>query len=129
MSSKKKDERRNNQRIYIEIWIEEGTETGVVYRRAGNLSVGGVLLDHGFPTPVGQQVALRFTLPGDSETIRVKAEVISAEAEGRRLVNRLRFIDLTDAHCQRINNFIRNAPGPLVYPEMEPTEPGEPYKP
>src|SRR5205823_5153246 len=59
------EERRGAARIPIEMWVEETTGSERYYRRAGNLSRGGLRLEHTIPLPVGTSVNLTFTLPGD----------------------------------------------------------------
>ena len=75
--SKSESDRRSSVRLPIEMWVEELTEGNQVFRRAGNLSRGGLHLDHTIPMPVGSRVRLRFTLPGDTAPIQVSAEIVS----------------------------------------------------
>src|SRR5215471_17646306 len=70
-------DRRTSARLPIEMWVEELTDGSQVFRRAGNLSRGGLHLDHTIPIPVGTRVRLRFTLPGDNDPILVTAEIVS----------------------------------------------------
>ena len=70
-------ERRQTTRIPLEMWVEERTERDRYFRRAGNLSRGGLRLDHTIPLPLGTQVNLTFTLPGDSAPVQVAAEIVS----------------------------------------------------
>ena len=59
------EERRGAARIPVEMWVEETTGSERYFRRAGNLSRGGLRLEHTIPLPVGTSVNLTFTLPGD----------------------------------------------------------------
>ena len=70
-------DRRQTARIPLEMWVEERTERDRYFRRAGNLSRGGLRLDHTIPLPLGTQVNLTFTLPGDSVPVQVAAEIVS----------------------------------------------------
>jgi uncharacterized protein (TIGR02266 family) len=72
------DERRDGARIPVEMWVEETTGTERYFRRAGNLSKGGLRLEHTIPLPVGTTVNLTFTLPGEKVPISVTGEIVSA---------------------------------------------------
>ena len=71
-------ERRQTARIPLEMWVEETTDNERYFRRAGNLSRGGLRLDHTIPLPQGTIVNLTFTLPGDSTPIDVGGEIVSS---------------------------------------------------
>jgi uncharacterized protein (TIGR02266 family) len=73
-------ERRQTERIPLEMWVEETTENERYFRRAGNLSRGGLRLDHTIPLPQGTRVNLTFTLPGDSAPVEVAGEIVSSAA-------------------------------------------------
>lgn len=70
-------ERRGGPRIPIEMWVEETTDSERYFRRAGNLSRGGLRLDHTIPLPIGTLVHLTFTLPGDATPVSISAEIVS----------------------------------------------------
>src|SRR5262249_59895511 len=70
-------DRRGGPRIPIEMWVEETTDSERYFRRAGNLSRGGLRLDHTIPLPLGTVVNLTFTLPGDSAPVQVHGEIVS----------------------------------------------------
>jgi uncharacterized protein (TIGR02266 family) len=72
------EERRDGVRIPVEMWVEETTGTERYFRRAGNLSKGGLRLEHTIPLPVGTSVNLTFTLPGEKVPISVTGEIVSA---------------------------------------------------
>jgi uncharacterized protein (TIGR02266 family) len=76
----KQEERRQAARIPLEMWVEETTDNERYFRRAGNLSRGGLRLDHTIPLPQGTVVNLTFTLPGDSTPIEVSGEIVSNSA-------------------------------------------------
>lgn len=52
-------ERRGAERVPLEIWVEEVHGPETLYRQTGNLSLGGVQLERGFPKPIGTRVRLR----------------------------------------------------------------------
>jgi hypothetical protein len=70
-------ERRGGPRIPIEMWVEETTDHERYFRRAGNLSRGGLGLDHTIPLPLGTHVNLTFTLPGDAAAVTIAGEIVS----------------------------------------------------
>ena len=71
-------ERRRAERIPLEMWVEETTDNERYFRRAGNLSRGGLRLDYTIPLPQGTVVNLTFTLPGDSAPVEVSGEIVSS---------------------------------------------------
>ena len=73
-------ERRQTARIPLEMWVEETTDNERYFRRAGNLSRGGLRLDHTIPLPQGTAVNLTFTLPGDSSPVEVSGEIVANSA-------------------------------------------------
>ena len=102
------EERRGRPRIPIEMWVEETTGSERYFRRAGNLSRGGLRLEHTIPLPVGTNVNLTFTLPGDKAPIEVTGEIVSAAApEDLRMG--VKFIDLTADARARIDAFLAKA--------------------
>jgi hypothetical protein len=59
------------------MWVEETSESERYFRRAGNLSRGGLRLDHTIPLPLGTIVNLTFTLPGDSTPVSISGQIVS----------------------------------------------------
>ena len=51
-------ERRNDPRIPLEMWVEETNNEERYFRRAANLSRGGLRLEHTIPLPIGTMVHL-----------------------------------------------------------------------
>lgn len=101
-------ERRGEPRIPIEMWVEETTGSERYFRRANNLSRGGLRLDHTIPLPVGTVVNLTFTLPGDKAPVEVRGEIVSAAAP-EELRMGVKFIDLTPDARARIDAFLAKA--------------------
>lgn len=92
-------ERRSGARVPVEMWVEDVTNGDLVFRRAGNLSRGGLYLDQTIPMPVGSKVQLRFTLPGDASPVLVTGEIVSINAKAT-LGMGVKFVEL-DAEIQR----------------------------
>jgi uncharacterized protein (TIGR02266 family) len=102
------EERRGGPRIPIEMWVEETTGSERYFRRAGNLSRGGLRLEHTIPLPVGTNVNLTFTLPGDKAPIEVTGEIVSAAApEDLRMG--VKFTKVSDEARTKIDAFLARA--------------------
>jgi uncharacterized protein (TIGR02266 family) len=101
-------ERRNGARMPIELWVQDITDGGVVYRRAGNISRGGLYLDQTIPLPVGSRIKLRFALPEDQMTGTVTGQIVSINASAR-LGMGVKFTQIEPEFQQRIEGFIERA--------------------
>ena len=101
-------ERRGGPRIPIEMWVEETTESERYFRRAGNLSRGGLGLDHTIPLPLGTIVNLTFTLPGDKSPIEVAGEIVSA-AGPEELRMGVKFVSPSADALAKIDAFLARA--------------------
>jgi len=93
------------------MWVEDITDGSQVFRRAGNLSSGGIYLDQTIPIPVGVHVQLRFTLPGDDAAIIVTGEIVSISAT-ESLGMGVKFLGLAGAEQQRIDAYLQRAASP-----------------
>ena len=103
-------ERRQAERISLEMWVEERTERDRYFRRAGNLSRGGLRLDHTIPLPLGTKVNLTFTLPGDSAPVQVAAEIVS-NAGPDDLRMGVKFLDLPAEAQAQIDAYLARVAG------------------
>jgi type IV pilus assembly protein PilZ len=104
-------ERRASARMPVEMWVEDLTDGGVVFRRAGNLSRGGLYLDQTIPLPIGSKVKLRFALPDDSTPITVSGQIVSINSR-ERLGMGVKFLELDQALQDRIGNYIERLTTP-----------------
>jgi uncharacterized protein (TIGR02266 family) len=95
----------------VEMWVEDLTDGGVVYRRAGNLSRGGLYLDQTIPLPIGSKVKLRFALPDDTTPITVAGQIVSINSR-ERLGMGVKFIEIDRAVQDRIGNYIERLTTP-----------------
>jgi uncharacterized protein (TIGR02266 family) len=102
------EERRGGPRIPIEMWVEETTGSERYFRRAGNLSRGGLRLEHTIPLPIGTNVNLTFTLPGDKAPIEVTGEIVSA-APPEDLRMGVKFTNLSEDARGKIDAFLARA--------------------
>jgi c-di-GMP-binding flagellar brake protein YcgR len=98
-------ERREGPRIPIEMWVEETTASERYFRRAGNLSRGGLGLDHTIPLPIGTVVNLTFTLPGDANAVTIAGEIVST-AGPEELRMGVKFINISDAARAQIDAYL-----------------------
>lgn len=103
-------ERRDHPRITVEMWVEEIRPGERHYQHSGNLSLGGIYIDHTIPHPRGTVVLLKFTLPGESEPIALHGEVI-ADPDERRLGMHIKFLGLDEDRAvhERLRAFIDGA--------------------
>jgi hypothetical protein len=87
------------------MWVEETTDSERYFRRAGNLSRGGLGLDHTIPLPLGTIVNLTFTLPGDTAPVQISGVIVST-AGPEELRMGVKFIDITDEARTRIDAYL-----------------------
>jgi uncharacterized protein (TIGR02266 family) len=104
-------DRRASVRQPIEMWVEELMEGSQVFRRAGNLSRGGMYLDQTIPIPVGTRVRLRFTLPGDDVPVVVVGEIVSISASAA-LGMGVKFVTIPDEVMVRLDRYLSSHSGP-----------------
>jgi hypothetical protein len=100
--------RRAQDRVPVEMWVEEHAENAVYFQRSANLSSGGLYLENSVPHPAGTRVKLRFILPGDDGEIITSAEIVGPEKDAA-LGMHLKFIELPAAASERIDRFIARA--------------------
>lgn len=105
-------ERRRSHRVPVEMWVEELAEDERVFRRAGNLSEGGLHLDKTIPIPVGSAVHLRFTLPGDTQAVEVKGVVVAIDAQ-EELGMGVKFVELPESARSLIKHYLDRALTPI----------------
>lgn len=106
-------ERRRSQRVPVEMWVEEVSEEERVFRRAGNLSEGGLHLDKTIPIAVGTVINLRFTLPSDPDPIDVKGEIVAIDPD-EELGMGVKFVDMPADLRGRIKHYLDRALTPVA---------------
>jgi uncharacterized protein (TIGR02266 family) len=106
-------ERRNSARLPIEMWVEEFGPDTQVFRRAGNLSSGGLYLDHTIPIPIGADVTLRFTLPGEDGPVTVSGQIVSINAS-QALGMGVKFVNVPPDDQKRIDSYLNRALTPVA---------------
>ena len=98
-------ERRHAERIPLEMWVEETTDHERYFRRAGNLSRGGLRLDHTIPLPGGTAVNLTFTLPGDLKPVEISGEIV-ADAAPDELRMGVKFVRVGPTTQAQIDSYL-----------------------
>lgn len=101
-------ERRQAERISLEMWVEETTDNERYFRRAGNLSRGGLRLEHTIPLPQGTHVNLTFTLPGDSTPVDVLGEIVSGSGPDDLRMG-VKFVKVGEAAQTQIDKYLSRA--------------------
>ncbi|MCK9417827.1 MAG: PilZ domain-containing protein [Nitrospirae bacterium] len=104
---------RNTPRITVKmrvhVEIEEGTPENVL--ASVNMSESGLYLRTLQPLPEGTFIHIRFTLPHDTETITLSAEVVRTLPLGTQFECEpgmgLRFVDVPEGTLLKIRNFIQ----------------------
>jgi hypothetical protein len=96
------DDKRRQRRIPVDLWIEAELGGELYFQRAVNLSVGGAYFAQTIPLPVGTNVKLRFTLPGDSHEIACEGEIVTAKDLGMGV----QFASMQDVDRDRIESLI-----------------------
>ncbi len=76
------NDKRQQTRIPVDLWIEAARDGELYYQRASNLSVGGAFFVQTIPLPMGTRVSLKFTLPGDTHEIVCEGDIVSAKELG-----------------------------------------------
>ena len=87
------DERRESDRVPIELLVRDETLGGSFEPYAGNLALGGVWFD-AFHPPVGSRVEIRFLVPGERAEVRAVGEVLRISREGARFGAHVKFVDI-----------------------------------
>ncbi len=95
-------EKRRQQRVLVDLWIEVERDGELYFQRASNLSVGGAYFTQTIPLPLGSQVTLKFQLPNESHEIRCKGEIVNAKELGMGV----HFVELTAGDRTRIDKLV-----------------------
>jgi hypothetical protein len=105
------DERRNEKRIPVEMWVEEVRGTDRYFQRSANISIGGIYLDGTIPHPKGTVVQLKFTLPGEEEPVEVRGEIVG-DPDEERLGMHVKVLELEQnaSLVARIRRFVDRTP-------------------
>jgi len=103
---RRKRERRLDERLEVQIWLEQQRDKEWAVRRVENLSPGGMRLDHGLPYPVGTVAKLSFSLPPDDYVFHIEAEVVASGWAEKGPRSSVRFLNLTGDEQVRILSYL-----------------------
>ena len=95
-------DKRKQERVPIELWIEAERDGELYFQRASNISLGGALFAQTIPLPLGTKVQLKFEIPGDPVEIRCKGEIVTAKDLGMGVS----FVELKSGDHARIEMLI-----------------------
>src|SRR5256885_15661416 len=95
-------DKRKQERVPIELWIEAERDGELYFQRASNLSVGGAFFAQTIPLPLGTKVQLKFELPNDPVEVRCHGEIVTAKDLGMGVS----FLDLKSGDRARIEMLI-----------------------
>ena len=101
-------DRREAERVPLELWMEEVSGEDVYFRRTGNVSVGGVFFDRAIPHALGTIVTLKFALPGDREMVVARGEVVSIAGNQEGLGMGVKFITIEGDGEKRIRSYLKS---------------------
>ena len=99
------NEKRRENRIPADLWIEVERKGELYFQRASNLSVGGAYFTQTIPLPVGTSVSLKFTLPGATIETVCSGEIVNAKELGMGV----RFVSLPEVARAHIEMLISKA--------------------
>jgi hypothetical protein len=86
-------ERRESDRVPVQLLVRDLGTGGSFEARDGNLALGGVYYEALHP-PVGGRVELRFILPGAQGEVRAVGEVLRVSREGPRFGAHVKFAEI-----------------------------------
>lgn len=95
-------EKRKEERVPVDLWIEASRDGELYFQRASNLSVGGAYFTQTIPLPVGSRVALKFELPQEPIEVVCEGEIVTAKELGMGVS----FINLNAGDRKKIEGVI-----------------------
>jgi uncharacterized protein (TIGR02266 family) len=107
---RRRGDRRQSARAPLDLWVEEEQGNELYFRRTGNVSAGGLFLEHTIPHALGTRVRLRFSLPGETELIEASADVVSTPNASDGLGMGLQFVHVSEQARARLEQFLAHAP-------------------
>jgi c-di-GMP-binding flagellar brake protein YcgR len=104
-----KSDRRNANRASATFGVSEADGTRVHLCQAEDIAIGGITIKHadGQSHELRTEVALRFALPGSTEQIEARGEIVSDAKAGKFRRTGVRFIAVRPEHQQLIAAYCR----------------------
>lgn len=108
-SSGVESERRNTRRTSATFGVSEADGQGIHLCQAEDIAPGGMTIKHapGLSHAPRTEVALRFALPGSTQEIEARGEIVSDTKAGRFRRTGVRFIAVDPEHQQLIAAYCR----------------------
>ena len=108
-SDERRDDRRDTGRIPATFGVSEADGAGVHLCQAEDIAIGGITIKHarGLSHEPRTEVALRFALPGSTQEIEARGEIVSDASAGRFRRTGVRFIAVRPEHQQLIAAYCR----------------------
>lgn len=102
-------DRRNARRTSATFGVSEADGTRIHLCQAEDIAIGGITIKHaaGLAHELRTEVALRFALPGSSEQIEARGEIVSDAKAGKFRRTGVRFIAVRPEHQQLIATYCR----------------------
>jgi PilZ domain len=105
-------ERRAEQRVPIDLWVESEEGEDLYFQRLGNLSAGGAHFEKTVPHPLGTRVKLRFSLPDAPGELSCLGEIVSASSLGSEEPGMgVKFVELSPEIRGRIRALVATVQG------------------
>jgi len=103
------EDRRDTGRIPATFGVSEADGSGVHLCQAEDIAIGGITIKHarGLSHEPRTEVALRFALPGSTQEIEARGEIVSDANAGRFRRTGVRFIAVQPEHQQLIAAYCR----------------------
>jgi c-di-GMP-binding flagellar brake protein YcgR len=103
------EERRNMGRVSTTFAVSERDGSQVHLCQAEDIAIGGMTIKHakGLAHEPRTEVSLRFSLPGSTEEIEARGEIVSDARAGRFRRTGVRFIAVRPEHQQLIAAYCR----------------------
>jgi uncharacterized protein (TIGR02266 family) len=105
-AERRRGDRRSEARAPLDLWVEEERGNELYFRRTGNVSLGGIYFEQTIPHALGTLVRLRFSLPGSSDLIEAKAEIVNTPSSADGLGMGLRFVELPEPGAAALRRFL-----------------------
>ncbi len=93
MTDPSPDDRRESQRVDVDLLVRDAALGGSFEPYHGNLALGGVWFD-AFHPPVGSRVEIRFLVPGTKDEVRAVGEVLRISRDGARFGAHVKFVEI-----------------------------------
>ena len=104
------DERRQGVRVALDVNVSEKLVSGTTKAKAVNLSNTGMryVKPDNSPRHNSEEVFLEFTLPGETDPIRVTGWVVEEIEKDKRLETAVTFMLLHENDEEKINMYVKN---------------------